>query len=151
MNPRYMTKTAVYLLLLKAEDGYQKVCLQKRSNTGFADGCWDFSATGHLEAGETLQEAIIREAKEELDITLTAEQLVFKTYIHLLTDMAGPYHNFFFLVSDFAGEVKIGEPEKCGELKWFDIKSLPDNLIEDRKLAADNILKGIIFAEVGWE
>ena len=52
----------VHLLLLNS-DG--EVLFGRRQNTGFEDGAWHVPS-GHLEAGESVVQALIREAKEEI-------------------------------------------------------------------------------------
>lgn len=60
---RHKIVPAVFLLLIKNN----KVLLLKRQNTGYADGKYSL-VSGHVDKGETMQEAIIREAKEEAGI-----------------------------------------------------------------------------------
>ena len=50
MRERYKTASAVMLLLLRERNGRQEILLQKRRNTGYADGMWDCGAAGHVEA-----------------------------------------------------------------------------------------------------
>ena len=55
--------------------------------------CWDLIG-GHVEDGETVEEALIREVKEELGITLT-EYKFYKKYVCLSGD-AYPNEKFIF-------------------------------------------------------
>ncbi len=56
--------------------------LQKRSmDKDVAPGKWDTSVGGHVDAGETLGEAVRREVEEELGIT-TCEPVFLYKYIH---------------------------------------------------------------------
>ena len=45
-NMRHLTKSAVFLFFTKGK----KVLLQKRMNTGFMDGYYDATVSGHIEA-----------------------------------------------------------------------------------------------------
>lgn len=56
--------------------------LQKRSmNKDVAPGRWDTSVGGHVNAGETLDEAMRREMEEELGIAACTSKFLY-TYIH---------------------------------------------------------------------
>src|SRR3990167_3417995 len=70
MKKYHQNIPASYLFLLK----YKKVLLLKRCNTGYEDGNYSMIA-GHVEEGETFTDAIIREAYEEANIRLKAEDL----------------------------------------------------------------------------
>lgn len=53
-----------------------KVFLQKRSQTkALYPGHWDISATGHVQAGESGEDAALRELREELGIVVDSLQL----------------------------------------------------------------------------
>ncbi len=57
---------AVLVLVYNQED---KIFLQRRSNAKqLFPGRWDLSATGHVQAGESREEAAIRELEEELGL-----------------------------------------------------------------------------------
>ncbi|MDH5404603.1 MAG: NUDIX domain-containing protein [Candidatus Heimdallarchaeota archaeon] len=57
-------------------DQNNMVLLGKRSdNKDFGGGYWEFPS-GRLDQGESIIEGIIREGREELDITLTPVQLI---------------------------------------------------------------------------
>ena len=56
--------------------------LQKRSmNKDVAPGKWDTSVGGHVNSGETIEEALKRETEEELGITACEAKFLY-TYIH---------------------------------------------------------------------
>ena len=68
---------AVYLVLQSGNE----VLLSKRFNTGYADGMYSLPA-GHVDIGESAIQAMVREAKEEIDITILPEDLVLKKILH---------------------------------------------------------------------
>lgn len=83
MKEKFRTLSAVMLILTrKNDDGQEEVLLQKRKNTGYMDGYWDFSASGHVENHESMKMATVREAKEELGIDVKIEDLEFISLIH---------------------------------------------------------------------
>jgi len=52
------------------EDGKGNVLVQKRADgKELFPGCWDTSAAGHVDAGETYEQAMERELAEELGLT----------------------------------------------------------------------------------
>ena len=151
MSNTYLTPSAVILILMRERGGKKQILLQRRRNTGFADGLWDFSCSGKVEEGESMTAAATREAKEELGITVAAENLQFAVLIHKCDKPCNlVYYNAYFVCTDFIDEPTVCEPEKCSELKWFDVDNLPDELIADRKCALKAYLGGEHFIEYGW-
>jgi 8-oxo-dGTP diphosphatase len=68
---RHTVIPAVYLILKNDKDEY---CFIRRFNTGYMDGFYSLPA-GHLEVGESLKQAMIRETKEEIGITVEAKNI----------------------------------------------------------------------------
>src|SRR5574339_702384 len=62
-----------------------QILLLRRFNTGFRDGEYSVPA-GHLDGGETVIEAGVREAKEETGVDLPMENLIFSTVMHRIED-----------------------------------------------------------------
>ncbi len=152
MVERFKTPSAAILLLLSEKDGVKRVLLQRRQNTGFADGLWDFSCSGHVEHGESLSEAAVREAKEELGIIIGPEKVKFAALVHKYErERDLTYYNGYFICDEFDGVPRICESNKCSELRWFDFNGLPSDLIDDRKKVAEAISKGVHYIEYGWE
>lgn len=134
----------VYLMLIKNK----QILLSRRFNTGFCDGEYSFPA-GHLDGNETLTQAMVREAKEEIGVILDSADLRLVHTMH----RKGPTDeraDFFFTVKKWTGEPKIMEPHKCDDLRWFDVNNLPKNTIPYIKQAIDHVLQGSTFSEHGW-
>ncbi len=74
---RYCLSVAVFILLKKGDH----LCLFQRYGTGWMDGYVSVPAGG-LEYGESLVAAAIREAKEEVGVTIAAEDLILRHSLH---------------------------------------------------------------------
>jgi 8-oxo-dGTP diphosphatase len=134
----------VHLLLLNP-DGL--VLFGRRQDTGFEDGDWHVPA-GHLEAGESVVQALIREAKEEVDVIISPGDVEFAHIMH--SSSSGGRAAFFFTVRQWDGAPENREPEKCSELAWFPLDALPDHLISYCRAALDHIAAGESFSVYGW-
>jgi 8-oxo-dGTP pyrophosphatase MutT (NUDIX family) len=132
---------AVYLLLKRGDE----ILLSLRQNTGYRDGNWSVVA-GHVEEGEGIIEALIREAEEEAGIVIKHEDQEVAHIMYYYDDR--PYVNFFVICEKYSGEIRNAEPHKCGELKFFRENDLPPNTVEAVKIAVENIKNGIFFSEV---
>ena len=93
MKERYRTLSAVMLMLMRENNGVEEILLQKRKNTGYMDGYWDCSASGHVENMESMKMAMQREAKEELSIDIDIEDLEFVSLIHKINGVDTIYYN----------------------------------------------------------
>lgn len=143
MKNRYESKVVVFLVLTRMGlNGKKEVLLQKRCNTGYMDGKYDMACSGHLEKGEPLQMAVIREAKEEIGICIDPKDLELVSIIHPYQE---DYINVFFSTQKYRGVPEIKEKEKCDDLNWFELDKLPDNTIDRIKNVLKNIKDGIIY------
>ncbi len=152
MKERFLTRSAVILLLMRNTAEGEEILLQRRENTGYMDGYYDLSASGHVEKGESMTKALMREAKEEIGIDISEENIEFVTMMHTNNSATEQvYYNGFFKATKYNGEVTINEPTKCGELKWFRINELPSNILQDRFQAIKNYINNVKYSECGWE
>lgn len=152
---RFHLVPAVYLFFIKDN----KALLLKRKNTGYKDGFYSVPA-GHLDGGETVTEAAIREAKEEVDVDIEKQDMQFAHVMHRV-DPDVPYiadnetiHervDFFLVVKKWAGELKNAEPDKCEEIKWCDLDNLPAEVIPYIKDALRAVDKKDYYSEFGWK
>lgn len=141
---RHQLTGDVHLLLV---DRFGKILFGRRQNTGFEDGAWHLPA-GHLEADESVVQALIREAKEEVGVTIASKDVEFAHIMHSAS--SGGRAAFFFTVRSWDGTPENREPEKCSELGWFSITRLPDHLIDYCRVALDHIADGKAFSVYGW-
>ena len=143
MKERYQTKVAVSLILTRQTDDGKEILFQRRYNTGYMDGKYEISCSGHLEKGESLSRAIIREAKEELGIDIQKNDLQLVFINHSYKD---DYMQIYFTAQKFNGIPQIIEKNKCDDLRWFNINNLPNNMIERIRYAIKDIENGITYA-----
>ena len=96
-----------------------------------------------------MSEAVVRESKEEIgiEVVLAEELLILHGYYR---ETERPYYTGYFKILEYKGEPRIMEPEKIAQLKWFPIDQLPEELIDDRRVALSEILAGGHYAEYGW-
>ena len=142
MRNRY--PIAVYLIFLRND----QILLLRRSNTGYEDGNYSLVA-GHVEAGETVTQAAVREAFEEAGVVLRQENLEVVHVMHRKGD--DERVDFFVLANAWSGEIQNREPNKCDELSWFPLADLPANLIPCVRVALINYQKGLFYSEFGWK
>lgn len=140
----FSVPVSVHMLLIKEN----KILLMRRKDTGFADGFYSMPA-GKLEPKESVENAIIREVKEEINIDIKNETL--KTIqVMNRNGIDRERIDYFFTVDRWNGEIKNNEPNKCDDLKWFDLDYLPENIIPYIKEAIINYNKKINFSLFGW-
>jgi 8-oxo-dGTP diphosphatase len=130
----------IYLILEK--DG--KVLFSLRQGTGFEDGNYNLVA-GHVDMGESPTKAAIREAREEVGITIREHDLQMVHAMYRKSDRENL--DLFFLCDEWAGEVKNKEPQKCGELTYFAPGKLPANTSGYIKKALEHIRNGEPYSE----
>lgn len=132
MIGRYQVVPAAYVVLRRAVDGVEQVLLQLRQNTGYRDGFWAAAAAGHVEAGESVLEAAVRETAEELAVRVEPGDLVPLTAMHRSQGNGDPIDervDFFFECRRWSGEPVLVEPHKAAALGWFALDALPDPVV----------------------
>ena len=81
---------------------------------------------GHLEMGETFEEAAKKEVFEETGLTIENPMLIcvtnnFKTY----TTEGIHFVSVTMFTNQYSGTVSVKEPDKCESWKWFPIDKVP--------------------------
>jgi 8-oxo-dGTP diphosphatase len=137
--------TGAHLILIRDE----KVLLGRRYNTGFQDGNYGVPG-GHMEANETVFEAAAREAREEIAVMIEGQNTSVVHVIHRKKASGQDRIDFFLTAEHFDGEPKINEPEKCDDLQWFPLDSLPENTVPYMRQGIDAYRRKQFFSEFGW-
>ncbi|WP_089775889.1 NUDIX hydrolase [Ruania alba] len=128
MTSRFQVVPAAYLILLRGTDADREVLLQLRRGTGYRDEHWACAAAGHVEAGESVVAAVLREAGEELGITVDAAALEPLTTMHRTHANQQPIDervDFFFVCRHWSGRPRTMEPAKSAGLEWCRLDDLP--------------------------
>lgn len=148
-DKRFKLKVGVFLVLLQDN----KVLLSRRYNTGIADGL-HVVPMGGLEEGETITQALIREALEEINIILRPEEVRVVHVMHRLHHLPNgeffPQVDIFFIPNTYEGTIQNMEPHKCDEVKFYPLDALPETTEKFIKQALQCIRTGKFYSEIGW-
>lgn len=136
--------SSIYLII---KDDNGDILLQRRQGTKLWKGFLALPA-GHLDVGENVYEAAIREAKEELDIDISVNNISDTFVVNRRNKTLEPYFDVYFVLNGYKGNIKINEPDKCSMLKWVNINDLPNDMIGFEKEAIYNYLNGIKFSVI---
>lgn len=137
---------AVHVLLLRGDE----ILLVRRCNTGFEDGKLSVPA-GHVEPGESVTRAALRETREEVGLTLSADRLRVVGVMHRKSDNERVDFFLSYRLEPGDGEPENLEPEKCSELLWVDQSRLPADMIPYVRAGIENVRQGVWFQAFGWE
>ena len=102
-----------------------KVLLEKRSLSKETDPGAIAIPGGHIERGESRVQALIRELKEELDITPIAHQYLCSLY-HPTGELQLIH---YYVIHSWRGDIRVLEAD---EVAWHPITSAPVGLAADK-------------------
>jgi 8-oxo-dGTP diphosphatase len=138
-----------HLLLLRGDE----ILLLRRLDRAGEEGPYELLA-GHLDGGETVTQAAMRSAFEEVGVMLSADQLRVVGVMHRLCEdehlPAGERIDFFLVASEWSEEPRNRQPERCCELRWFGLGELPRTTAPFVRMAVENHQQGIVYSEFGW-
>ena len=133
---------SIYIIIRNKNN---EILLHRRANTKLWCGFLALPA-GHVDKGENVYDALIREAREELNIDVSIDDICDTFVVNRRNNKLSPYFDVYFEIDDYDGEITIGEPLKCLELVWCDINDLPYDMITFEKEAINNNIDGIKFS-----
>lgn len=123
---------------LAVKDG--KVLLGRRKKQGFGQGKW-LGLGGKVEAGETLEVAMIRECLEEANITVAEYIKKGELLFHYINDPDMEVH--YYEILKYEGEISDSEEM---EVKWISIDEIPyDNMWPNDRYWLPMFLEGKYF------
>jgi len=124
MVERHRSIVDVHLVINRDE----KILMLRRANTSYADGQLCLPS-GHLEPGESVVQAAVRETREEVGIVLDLADVRFAHVAHRHDPDGRDRVGFFFAAQHWRGEPVNAEPHKCTELVWVDPDDLPEDVV----------------------
>ena len=124
----------------RTDSGSIEVLFQHRSELVDRNpGKWDLSAAGHMNYGESIVEAAIRETKEEIGVEVTEDDL---RYICSFTGMAGKNMLNHHMICDRTGKEDDFhfDDQEVSEVAWVPLSELNQFIDQNCKDAVrDNI------------
>ena len=143
MSERHENRIVLDLFLERKDEdkGVREILMLKRAGTGHYDGYYDLPG-GHLEQGEDIFDGMIREAKEEIGITIKREDM---EILHIYHKYKKGMLKFVFKVNEYEGEIINAEPQNCEKIEWIEIEKIPENTIPTIKIELENIKNEVYY------
>ena len=136
----------VHVMLVRDDE----VLLSRRRDTDHRfDGRWHLPS-GKLDAGESVLDAAVREAWEEIGVAIEPGDLRHVHTAHANGFGVEPRLGLYFEVRRWSGEPENREPEKCSELGWFGLGALPVDMIGYSAAGIEGRLAGEPLSVLGW-
>lgn len=141
---RSLLVAAAYVVLRRPGPSGDDVLLQLRAGTGYRDGHWALLA-GHVDPGESVHEAAVREAAEEAGVVVDPADLRPLTALHRF-ERGGPQVeqrvDVFFEVTRWQGEPTRVEPDKAADMAWWPLDALPEPVVPHERRVLDLLAAG---------
>lgn len=135
--------TKVYALLV--ENG--RILLLHRPNNKIYDGKCGLPG-GHLEAGESPRDALIREVEEETGVRLDVHNIKFAHTMYRDKNNGEQRIYLFFKADKWTGEPVNNEPEKCVKIEWAKMDDIPENIVPLMEDSIFFFLMGVDYGEI---
>ena len=95
--------SSVYLII---KNERKQILLQRRQGTKLWPGFLALPA-GHIDEGENAYDVIIREAKEELGIEISIDNIIDTFVVNRRNKSLLPYYDVYFEINNYIGEIGI--------------------------------------------
>lgn len=140
--------TAAFMLIKRGDE----ILFVRRSQTDWMNGFYGLPS-GKVEPGEGFFAAAIREAKEEVGVTVRPEHTIFKLAYWLQNEEEPDMEwcNIVFQAEQWQGEPYNAEPHMHDEIAWFRMSELPDNVIPSVRSMLEAIERGDSYGELHVE
>ena len=126
----------------------KQILMLKRINTPFSNNCYSLPG-GEIHKGETATQAILREAKNSIGLDLIKSDLEFAhTTYRKCNDPE--FFTCVFKTAALNFVPKNLEINRHDDIKWFDLKDLPVNIVAAHQYVIEQIQQQKLYSEHGW-
>lgn len=105
-------------------------------------GLWDMPCAGHVDAGETSKQGAIREAKEEIGVDVSEEEMIF--WFEYIEDDAWEIGQVFLFKCDKKADEFILQEEEVEEVKWLSFEEFKELLYSEKWVPMDKEYKDLV-------
>lgn len=126
-----------------------KVLLLLRNNARYFDNHYGLIG-GKVEPDESIKHALLRELKEEIGITVSADNAQLIHCLSFKNEQGKDLLNMMFKITSWSGKIINKETTKHSDLQWFALNELPTNIIPRHRQAIELTYKNIMYSENGW-
>lgn len=140
-----LRKTTLLFLIKEEEKKIKEICLAMKKR-GFGKGRWN-GVGGKVEEGkETIEEAVLREAKEEIDIFAQDIKKVAEISFYFPHNPEFNQEVHIYFSTNWEGEIKESEEMLP---KWFSAQDIPyDTMWSDDPFWLPKVLEGKILRAI---
>ena len=119
------------------------VLLQRGPEAKFARGMWDLPV-GKSEPGEPITTTAVRELREETGLVVDPGSLRLAHVIHGARGVEAPngFLTVVFVTHEWSGETANAEPRKHAQVRWVDVKAIPEVFVPTTYSALTRYLAG---------
>lgn len=129
------------IVRIMIEDDKGMILLQKRSDSvATYPNCWDHSAAGHVDAGESYMEAAKRELAEEIGIKNVELKEIARYYTQNKTKK-GSIRRFNAVYKGLFNATPTDiEPSEVTEVKWFTLQQIKELIQSEPDTVTDGLV-----------
>lgn len=136
----------VHVLLLRRNE---VLLAQRRDHLPEFDGRWHLPS-GKLDTGESVLDAVAREAAEEVGVHIDPADLRLVHTTHVNGSGPEPRLGLFFATHRWTGQPDNCEPDKCSAIAWFHLDQLPEQIIDYPAAGIHAFRTNTAFSTLGW-
>jgi 8-oxo-dGTP diphosphatase len=122
-TPSERPKVGVGVIVLKKINNVEHIMLHQRKGS-LGKNYWG-SGGGHIELGESLEAAALRELQEEAGTDLQIENVRFLGVVNFTELQPKHYVDVSFAADWISGEPQNSSPEETTDWQWFSLTDLP--------------------------
>ncbi|MFI5546063.1 NUDIX domain-containing protein [Streptomyces sp. NPDC051815] len=140
---RHTVPVDVHLVLRREGGGGPEVLLSRRAGPVYASGLWHLPS-GHLDPGEDMVQAVIREAREETGVRIETADVTAAVTVHHRPPVGTRSRlGVFFDVRRWSGRPRIMEPDRCDGMDWYPLDALPAPMVAYCRAGLDAYRAGL--------